>query len=55
MIDRRRLLIGAAAFTGAAVVIPRGVAVASAKVGSPAPPFTLPSSTGPAVTLGDLR
>jgi peroxiredoxin len=55
MIDRRRLLIGAAAFSGAAVVAPHRFAAASAKVGSPAPPFTLVSSTGPSVTLNDLR
>ena len=55
MIDRRRLLIGAAALTGAAVVGPHRFAVASAKVGAPAPPFTLASSNGPGVTLADLR
>ena len=55
MIDRRRLLIGAAALTGAAVVAPHRFAAASAKTGSPAPPFTLVSSNGPSVTLEALR
>jgi len=55
MIDRRHLLIGAAAFTGVAIVAPRSSAASSAKVGAPAPPFTLASASGPGVTLGDLR
>jgi peroxiredoxin len=55
MIDRRRLLIGAAALTGAAVVAPHRVAAASAKVGSAAPAFSLVSSNGPSVTLEALR
>jgi peroxiredoxin len=55
MIDRRRLLLGTAAFTGAAILRPRGAVASTAKVGTPAPAFTLVSSTGPGVSLGDLR
>jgi peroxiredoxin len=56
MMNRRRLLVGAAAtLSGAVVISPRRSAAASAKVGAPAPVFTLASSNGPGVTLADLR
>jgi peroxiredoxin len=55
MMNRRGLLIGAAALAGAGIVLPRRAAAATATVGAPAPGFTLASSSGPGVNLADLR
>jgi peroxiredoxin len=54
MIDRRQFLAGAVAFAGAGLVIPAR-ALATATVGAAAPPFSLASSQGPAVSLAAHR
>ena len=54
MIDRRHFLAGVAAFTGAGLVT-RSRALAAATVAAAAPPFSLASSQGPAVSLADHR
>ena len=53
--SRRQLLVGAATFAAVGVVAPRRSAAAVAAVGSPAPPFSLESSTGPTINLADQR
>ena len=54
MIDRRRFLGGAVALAGG-LVLPAVSFASTAKVGSPAPAFSLTSSTGPTVNLADHR
>jgi len=54
MIDRRRFLGGAVALAGG-LVLPPLTCAATAKVGAAAPAFSLPSSSGPTVSLADHR
>jgi peroxiredoxin len=53
--SRRQLLVGAATFAAIGVVAPRRSAADVATVGSPAPTFSLASSTGPTISLADQR
>ena len=54
MMNRRHLLMGAAALAGAGIVLPRRSA-ATATVGAAAPAFSLASSNGPSISLADHR
>lgn len=58
-VTRRRFLtdtgLGAAALAGALAVSPRAGAAPQAKVGTAAPPFTLPATSGSGQSLGDLK
>ena len=54
-VSRRHWLIGATTFATLGVIAPRRAAAAAAAVGSPAPTFSLASSGGSTVGLGDQR
>ena len=53
-VSRRHFLVGAATFAAIGVA-PRRALAAAAAVGSPAPTFSLASSTGPTISLADQR
>lgn len=55
MMNRRHLLMGAAALAGAGIVLPRRAPAATATVGAAAPAFRLASSNGPSISLADHR